>query len=64
METTMDKAICRCRKVYYSDLEAAVNNGATTFEEVQEVTRVGKGCGRCKKQAQEITEHIISQKNR
>ncbi|MDD5934700.1 MAG: (2Fe-2S)-binding protein [Clostridiales bacterium] len=62
MEQNMDKAICRCRKVFLADLEEAVNNGASSFEEVVEVTGIGKGCGRCKKQAQEVTEYFIHRK--
>lgn len=55
----MSKLICYCKKVNYEDLEQAVANGAKTFEEVQEVTKIAKGCGRCKKQAEEIVAHII-----
>lgn len=58
----MSKAVCRCKKVFFEDLEKAVADGATTFEEVQEVTKVGKGCRRCVKNAQEITEHLLKNK--
>ena len=59
MEQNKDKAICRCKKVYYQDIEQAVANGETTFEEVQEATKIAKGCGRCKAFAEEITTHIL-----
>ena len=63
MEQKMDKAICRCKKVYFDDLENAIENGASTFEEVQEATKVGTGCKRCVKQAQEVVEHLLNKKN-
>ena len=63
MEANMDKAICRCKKVFYQDLEQAVANGATSFEEVQEATKIAKGCGRCLKQAEEVVEHLLTKNN-
>lgn len=62
MELNKEKAICRCKSVFYQDLENAVENGATTFEEVQEVTKIAKGCGRCAKEAKEVVEHILKTK--
>lgn len=59
----MSKAICHCKKVFYEDIEQAVANGATTFEEVQEITKISKGCGRCRKTAEEIVAHIIKVTN-
>lgn len=60
-QSKMDKAVCRCKKVFFEDLENAVANGASTFEEVQEVTKVAKGCGRCKKHAEEVVQYIMNQ---
>ncbi|WP_242841315.1 (2Fe-2S)-binding protein [Lachnoclostridium phytofermentans] len=62
MEINKEKAICRCKNVFYHDIEKAVKNGASTFEEVQEVTNISTGCGRCEKEAREIVEHIIKTK--
>ncbi|WP_167959093.1 (2Fe-2S)-binding protein [Anaerosporobacter faecicola] len=59
-----DKAICRCRKVTFEDIEQAVDNGATSFEEVQKETKVATGCGRCVKQAMEITNHLLQKANK
>lgn len=58
MENT--KVICRCKNVFFEDIETAVKEGASTFEEVQEKTKIATGCGRCLKQAQEITDFLIS----
>lgn len=58
----MSKAICRCKKVFFEDIEAAIDNGASTFEEIKEHTKVSTGCRRCTQQAQEISEHLLSKK--
>jgi NAD(P)H-nitrite reductase large subunit len=41
------KIVCGCYKVTEKDLKNAIKSGARTFEEVQAVTKVGTGCGRC-----------------
>lgn len=58
MEDT--KVICRCKKVYFEDIENAIKEGASSFEEVQEKTKISTGCGRCSKQAEEITSFLLS----
>lgn len=58
MENT--KVICRCKNVFFEDIEAAIKEGASTFEEVQEKTKISTGCGRCLKQAQEVTDFLLS----
>lgn len=58
--TDSNKAICRCRNVYFEDIENAIKEGASSFEEVQQKTKVAGGCGRCIKQAQEITSFLLS----
>lgn len=39
--------VCKCLKVREQDLINAIKNGAKSFEEVQVVTKVGTGCGKC-----------------
>lgn len=39
--------VCGCFKVTIGDLKEAINNGAKTFEEIQEKTSVAKGCKKC-----------------
>ncbi len=43
----MEKIVCRCRQVKLGDVVKAVEGGAKTYEEVQEITKCGTGCGRC-----------------
>lgn len=42
-----NKVICDCNGVFYEDIVTAVNNGATTAQEVGEVTGAGTVCGGC-----------------
>lgn len=39
---------CRCMNVSVEDVVKAVKSGADTVEKIGEVTKAGKGCGRCK----------------
>lgn len=56
----MSKAVCRCKKVFFEDIEQVIKGGATTFEEVQAITKVGTGCKRCAAHAKEVTDCILS----
>lgn len=58
----MDKTLCYCMKVKIGDVADAVDNGATTFEEVQEATNVGRGCKRCVEDAKRVIEELLLDK--
>lgn len=47
VKTEDNKIVCGCFKITEQDLKNAVKNGAKSFEEVQAITKVGTGCGRC-----------------
>lgn len=53
-----DKVICRCFKVTAGDIIDAVDNGAKTFEEVQEVTSCATGCGSCEDDVIELLDEL------
>ncbi len=42
-----DEVICSCLNITKGMIKEAVDNGAKTFEEVQEKTDVGTVCGSC-----------------
>ena len=42
-----NQIVCGCYKVTAQDIVNAVKSGAKSFEEVQAVTKVGTGCGKC-----------------
>ncbi len=53
-----DKIVCRCFQVSVKDLKEAIKDGHKTFEDIQEVTSVGTGCGSCVEYAKKIIEEI------
>ncbi len=42
-----DEVICSCLDITKGMIQEAVNQGATTLEEVQEINNVGTVCGAC-----------------
>ena len=43
----MDKIVCNCYSITNGGIKEAVDNGATTLDEVMEVTGAGTICGAC-----------------
>lgn len=58
----MEKVVCNCMNVTVGDLYEAIQNGATTFEEVQEATEVSTICGACEEEARGIVEQLLEEK--
>ena len=53
--------ICNCLGITDKDIEAAWKNGAHTWEQLQQATKIGTVCGNCKPKAMEIlhqAEHL------
>lgn len=46
--------VCYCLNISEADIVKAVNEGATTLEEVQDVTGAGTACGSCIAEIEEI----------
>ncbi|WP_297521150.1 (2Fe-2S)-binding protein [uncultured Clostridium sp.] len=42
-----DNIICHCLNISEADIVNAINDGAKTLEEVQDVTGAGTACGSC-----------------
>ena len=53
-----EKTICSCFGITAGEIEDAVKNGATTFEEVQDATNAGAGCGACISEVTELIEEL------
>lgn len=51
--------VCTCIGVTDKDIEDAVKNGVRTFEELQNRTKIGTGCGGCKEEAEELLHEYI-----
>jgi nitrogen fixation NifU-like protein len=50
------RVVCQCMNVTDQDIEHAVLEGARTFYELQERTKVGTGCGGCKEEVKKLLE--------
>lgn len=53
--------VCNCMNVTDHDIEEAVLEGARTYLELQEHTKIGTGCGGCKSEAIVIMEQYVEQ---
>ena len=56
-----ERVVCKCMNITDQDIEHAVLEGARTFYELQEMTKVGTGCGECE---QEVTELLQTYENK
>ena len=54
-----EEIICPCFKVTKGDIINAVEEGANSFRDVKKMTKVGKGCGKCKKTAKKFTKKML-----
>lgn len=59
----MDKVVCDCMSVTNGMIKEAVENGASTLEEVQEVTGVGTVCGGCIDDVQRLVDYFTTQRD-
>ena len=53
--------VCSCMNVTDKDIERAVRDGVRTWGELQNRTKIGTGCGQCRKKAEELLheyEHL------
>lgn len=58
----LDKTICYCAGVTKGMIKDAVDSGATTLEEVQEITKAGTVCGSCVDNVQHLIDELVSEK--
>ncbi|WP_234117105.1 (2Fe-2S)-binding protein [Clostridium hydrogenum] len=54
-----NEIVCGCFKVKAEDVVNAVKNGAKSFEEVQAITKVGTGCGRCVEGNKALVDYLL-----
>ena len=58
----MEKIVCNCYSITNGDIKEAVDNGATTLEEVQETTGAGTACGVCLDDLQRLVDEFVAEK--
>jgi nitrogen fixation NifU-like protein/NifU-like protein len=59
VKTQTAKVICECMQVTDEEIEHAVLDGARSFHELQEMTKIGTGCGECQENAQAVMSGFI-----
>jgi NAD(P)H-nitrite reductase large subunit len=56
-----DEIICRCEEIYRSEIEKAIDDGATTMNELKRFTRAGMGL--CQgRTCRRLVERILAEK--
>lgn len=58
-----EKIVCNCMGVTVGRIKEAVDSGASTLEEVQELTGAGTVCGACLEEVQNLTAHFVSERD-
>ena len=51
-----ERVVCKCMNITDQEIEHAVLEGARTFYELQEMTKVGTGCGECEQEVTQLLE--------
>ncbi len=59
----LDKTVCYCMNVTNGMIKDAVENGAASLEEVQEITGAGTVCGACLENVRRLVEEFLAEKN-
>lgn len=59
----LDKIVCECYGVTNGDIKNAVDNGASTLEEVQEATGAATACGACTDDVQRLVDYFATERD-
>lgn len=59
----MNKIVCYCSNVTNGMIKEAVDSGASTLEEVQEITNAGTVCGSCIDDVQRLIEQFLNERD-
>lgn len=59
----LDKIVCNCMSVTAKDIKDAIDDGASTLDEVQETTGAGTVCGACADDVQRLVDFFVSERD-
>lgn len=59
-----DMVVCYCTNVTNGMIKEAVDNGASTLEEVQAETGAGTVCGACVDNVQQLVESLVKERDK
>lgn len=55
-----NKEACHCKNITYGMIEDAIRAGAQSAKEVEEITRFGTGCGKCREFIEYLVQDILT----
>ena len=58
-----DKTVCFCCNVTNGMIKDAIDNGASTLEEVQEATGAGTVCGACLEDVKNLVKSFVAERD-
>lgn len=58
----LNKVVCTCMNITNGMIKEAVDNGASTLEEVQEATGAGTICGACVEDVERLVEQFVNER--
>ena len=59
----LDEVVCNCLNITNGMIKDAVDDGASTLEEVQEATSVGTVCGVCIDDVQNLIDQFVEERD-
>jgi len=59
----LDKVVCNCLNITNGDIKNAVYSGASTLEEVQEITGATSICGICTDDVQRLVNYFATERD-
>lgn len=59
----LNKIVCECFNITNGMIKEAVDNGATTLEEIQAATDAATACGACNDDVQRLVDFFTSERN-
>ena len=59
-----EKIACNCKNITYGMIEDAIQNGASSYEVVEELLKFGTGCGQCKEFIHFLIRDILEERRK
>lgn len=59
----LDKVVCNCLNVTNGMIKDAIDQGANTLEEIQEITGAGTVCGGCIENVEHLIKQFVAERN-
>ncbi len=59
----LDKIVCNCLSVTNGMIKDAIDSGASTLEEVQDITGAGTVCGACVEDIQHLIDQFVRERD-